>query len=214
MSQIFEGDESIVGTIEAAAERYPDQTAVIDASRFLSFGGLLQESRALAERIHSKCEPEAQIGVLLDNSVETAVAYLGCLLARRVYVPLAHYPDSMMPHVLTVLKLQAVIARPGMHLVVRGGPSVIDIETEGQVVGTSLPPSDASAVAHILLTSGTTTGVAKAVATDQLASLYSHRWRTALCPYQDDGVVGLAGLFRCCLAGYWPVHSTPTQHTS
>ena len=100
MSQIFEGDDSIAGTIEDAAERYAIQTAAIDASRFLSFEGLLQESRALAERIHRKCEPEAQIGVLLDNSIETAVAYFTCPLAWRVYVPLTHYPDSMIPHVL------------------------------------------------------------------------------------------------------------------
>jgi amino acid adenylation domain-containing protein len=84
------GHGATVGAlIEAQAERDPGAVAVIDGAEEVTYEELLRRARAVAGTLRQRgVERGDRVGVLLERSAGSAVAYCGVLLAGAAYVPL------------------------------------------------------------------------------------------------------------------------------
>ncbi|HJX27739.1 MAG TPA: amino acid adenylation domain-containing protein, partial [Thermoanaerobaculia bacterium] len=75
--------------IAAQADRTPDTVAVTAEGESLTYRDLLDRSRSLARHLRSLgVQPDGQVGVLAERSLEMIVGLLGTLLAGAAYVPL------------------------------------------------------------------------------------------------------------------------------
>ncbi len=169
------------------------RVGVIDGRSLLGYRQLLDRSQALAGRLCGVGAPGDPVGVRLECSAHTVVAYFACLRAGRCYTPLPASPAPGEEELIGRLGLVALITD-------RAAPSAVPRFHPAQDAASAVefPGTDPGAAAHLLLTSGTS-GVPKAVLTDQVGSLLSHRWRSELAPYRDDDVVG------CNVFGVWDV---------
>ncbi len=190
----------LMAALETAARRDPGRVALVDREQYLTFERLLDAIDRRTQLLAQRCQTGARIGVRLDCSVETVVTYFACLRAGMLYAPLASLPPIVMANVLRVLSLDAVLtdtASVDTVQAIRLSDRPVDREVE-------LPDVSPSQPSHILLTSGSTTGMPKAVITDQLGSMYSHAWRSTTFAYRDDDVVG------CNIFGIWD--AVPALH--
>lgn len=186
---------TLLDGLERSARRIPDRVAVIDRRRIITFRQLLQAIQRLATVLAQRGEVGARIGVLLDCSIDSVVAYYACLRAGMLYAPLPDRPPDILTNVLRTLSLDAVITNRSSL----GTTPVIQPETQPGKTKIAFPAPLPERPAHILLTSGTTSFVPKAVVTDQLGSIYSHAWRSGVFGYRADDVVG------CNIFGIWDV---------
>lgn len=174
---------------------------LVDETRHATYGELLQAIRARATLLLDSCPPGAHVGVLLENGIETAVTYFACLTAGMVYVPLALQPPAVMTRILDRLSLRALVTQQDMATAVGGTEDVPRLLVEDGPTNArhaKFPPPDPGRTAHVLLTSGTESGMPKAVATDHVGSILSHRWRETLWPY--DHAADVVG---CNIFGIW-----------
>jgi len=148
------------------------------------------------------------VGVLADTSLAGLVAYVACLQARVAYVSLDTLaPDALLEAQVSAcfecvqlctllcdasgkepaLRLSTAVQIPVLALdvcgqvdsAVSGTHSSAAVPLPGRVVGRRLA-ADVSALAHVIFTSGTSSGRPRAVLTDHTASILSHAWRWPL----------------------------------
>lgn len=75
--------------IEEAADRDADQPAMVCRGDELSYGDLVNRARSLAHSlIEMGVDPGDRVGILMNKSVETAVALYGIMMAGAAYVPI------------------------------------------------------------------------------------------------------------------------------
>ncbi|UCF66330.1 MAG: AMP-binding protein, partial [Acidobacteriota bacterium] len=75
--------------VERQAQRRPDEVAVVDGERTISYGELQQLSWQLAHVLQSSgLRSQDRVALWLDKSIEAIVGMLGTLAAGGVYVPL------------------------------------------------------------------------------------------------------------------------------
>jgi acyl-CoA ligase (AMP-forming) (exosortase A-associated) len=68
-----------------SAEKYPDKEAVIHNSRSLTYQQLFEESRKMAMFLkHLGLKKEARVAILLDKSIEQAIAFFGVSMAGGI----------------------------------------------------------------------------------------------------------------------------------
>lgn len=184
--------ETLYAGLASAARSRMERIAVVDDEGTMTYGELLDAVHALSAALTAGPAGPLRVGVSLDSSRDTAVAYFACHHAGAIYVPLGGNITSRSDGLAAWLSLDAVISRRSNGLAVRqvtpGKPAA---------AGSIVAQRDPGEPAHLLLTSGTTSGQAKAVFTDQTGSILSHRWRSRLCPYRPDDVVG------CNIFGVW-----------
>ncbi|MEV0678604.1 amino acid adenylation domain-containing protein [Actinosynnema sp. NPDC050436] len=139
-----------------AADRWPDAVAVCDsAGGRLTYAGLRGRAIRLALRL-SALGP-GPVAVLLDNTVDLAVAVLGVLASGRPYLALdtGHPPQ----------RRQALLADAGAVAVVAGGPVDADVPVlvlDGEVAAPQAVVIRPESLAYLVHTSGST-GRPKAV---------------------------------------------------
>lgn len=81
--------DDLVKMVLHMARTNPSRVAVSDETRILTYEQLMGLSWALAENLElAGVEPGDPVAVLTERSVDLAVAMLGCLIRRAVYVPL------------------------------------------------------------------------------------------------------------------------------
>ena len=188
---------TLLANLERAARRRPDQVVLVDATRTLTYQQLFAAIDLRTESLQDGRGVGARVGVLLQPSVELVITYFACLRAGMVFTPLSRLPAPVMAKVLALLRLDVLVTDEATDF----GVPTVSLRTTPPAPPAS-PPNirqTASRTAHILLTSGTSTGSPKAVTTDQIGSLHSHAWRTALMPYRPDDAVG------CNIFGIWDV---------
>jgi acyl-coenzyme A synthetase/AMP-(fatty) acid ligase len=114
------GFETIGGVhvIEAAAHRFPDNTAVDDGKIRLTYRDFLDRSYGAAKRILEMTAPDAVVCSLIGNSAAAPVIVTACAIAGRVLVPIdASHPRE---------RQAAIFAESGAQLVTLAGGEAVD----------------------------------------------------------------------------------------
>ncbi|WP_448440832.1 amino acid adenylation domain-containing protein [Mycolicibacterium sp. XJ2] len=159
--------------LAAAVAAGPDETAVVDGHRQLSYRDLDEWSTRLARLlIETGVGPERSVGVAMDRCAELVVAWWAVLKAGGVYVPLdANHPVERIATVLDAVDAVCVLtygvdalagagSRPVLSL---DGLDVRDHSADPITDADRLAPLTVDTAAYVIFTSGST-GVPKGVA--------------------------------------------------
>ncbi|QKN67382.1 amino acid adenylation domain-containing protein [Streptomyces coelicolor] len=159
--------ETLPALVRAKAGRTPDATAVEDAARSLSFGGLLVEVETLARvLVGLGVRRETRVGVLVERSVELVVALMGVTFAGGAFVPVdPDYPRERVEFMLANSAPEVLVCTEATRAVVPAGFAgtvlVLD-EPPAAEPDVALPPVASEDAAYVIYTSGST-GVPKGV---------------------------------------------------
>lgn len=155
---------SVDERILAAARRWPDEVAVEDRGRTLTYRQLERRSAALAARLRRLgVGVEDRVGVVLERSAELVLALLAVWRAGAAYVAVdPAWPRARGATVLADAGVAAVLVAPGAASAWRGRSAVVEVGagTETEDAGPA-PPLAAPAVgeerlAYVVYTSGST----------------------------------------------------------
>lgn len=186
---------------EAVAEALasqPARTLLADESSSIGNDELLEAIERRARALHARGTGNATVAVALPNGIELAITYFACLRAGLRYLPLPAAPPAVLSTLIDNLRPSLVVSDPSRTGRFAGHAVATPEELADGSAEAHLPAPDANRPAHVLLTSGTETGTPKAVVTDHVGSMLSHRWRSALWPYDaGNDVVG------CNIFGIW-----------
>lgn len=212
-------DEALLRRVIETPERI---CAVDQDGAAITFRALWDASSSLAARLEEGRVAQGLsacgVGVLADTSVGGLIAYIACLQARVAYVPLdALAPPSLLEAqaaaclesvCLCTLVCDRSSASPAERLAAATELPLIRLNSLGWEHGTSsagvkrpaaFPVSstnsrgaDTNDTAHVIFTSGTSSGRPRAVLTDHTASLLSHAWRWPLGSPAAHGAQDLA----------------------
>jgi amino acid adenylation domain-containing protein len=179
--------------ISDTAERQPEQAAVVDAQRTVTYRELIRESGAVAQRLVSNGvrigEP---VGVYVHRSAHLVTAMLGVLASGGAYLPL----DPALP----TERLGTMIVDSGAKLVVVSRHTAALLPADGfqrisvedalrgaRVSATQLPDVGDDDWCYVVYTSGST-GQAKGIAMPQSAVANLVAWQCRR-PYGPLGSV-------------------------
>jgi len=149
-------DQAVLGTplldsIARVASRSPNDPALVDGSRTLTYRELLEQVRALGQRIAALPAPPGPVAVLVGCDTDSVIALLAPLAAARPCFPL----DNTQPPE----RLNAMIAQARAPIIVTaqaGGSSVTRNADVGAVPSTEGVGWGLDVPAVILPTSGST----------------------------------------------------------
>jgi amino acid adenylation domain-containing protein len=144
--------------VEAQAERNPEAVALVDGAAEITYAEMLRRAHAVAGALRQRgVERGDRVGVLLDRSVGSVVAYCGVLLAGAAYVPL----DPVHPAARVVRGLEDAEAAivivdsqqpfplpPGV-----AGLTLAEAEAADPIPAVTVDPED---LAYVMYTSGST----------------------------------------------------------
>ena len=166
---------TLVDYLSSSSARWPDRTAIVDpGGDALTYAELDRRSSALAGFLAAHgVAPGDRVGVVLPKSATTVAALFGIMKAGAAYVPIDHSaPAERGRGILTDCQVRAVIVDAHSRALM---PSASDVPLAASlVVGESFDAAvaearpapdvarDASALAYILYTSGST-GIPKGV---------------------------------------------------
>jgi amino acid adenylation domain-containing protein len=159
---------SVLDRVEATAAAEPDRIALVEGDRTVSYGELVAISRRFAARLRDHgVARDTLVAVLLERSIEMAIAWLSILRAGGAFVPLdPHESELRSSEMCRSIGVQLVITAAALTGRVaaaapRIGISLLDPEASGDAIG---PRRDAEdGLAYVMFTSGST-GMPKAVA--------------------------------------------------
>ncbi|KOY62142.1 peptide/polyketide synthetase [Photorhabdus heterorhabditis] len=105
---------TLCSLIEQAVNRYPQHTAVVDASRQIDYHTLWSQSLTLAAHLQAQeNQTSSLIGVVMEKGWEQVVAVIGILLAGRAYLPIdASYPQQRIHQLLASGEVDTVLTQP------------------------------------------------------------------------------------------------------
>ncbi|MFI8829240.1 non-ribosomal peptide synthetase [Streptomyces sp. NPDC053431] len=178
------------------ARERPDEVAVIDGDRHLSYGELERRANALAYTLTSHDVQVGQrVGVLGQRCAEAVVAIVGIVKAGAVYVPLDEaHPLPRLQAMAEDAEIGALVALPGAAEHGLAGGPVLRVEDSA----VDDPPAPARPVtgedlAYVMFTSGST-GRPKAVGVRQrgITRLVVNTDYTTIAP--DDRVLQITAL--------------------
>lgn len=173
------------------ARRTPHAEAVVEARRTVSYDQLARRVHGLAGWLRGQgVGADDVVGVLMDKSADSVVAYLAALEAGGAFLPLElAYPDTLLAEVLADASPRVVLtqtdlasrlpaAQARLCLDDRAGTGAWadgDPAGDGSASGTP-SSSDPERLSFVVYSSGTT-GRPKGIANPHRAAVASYRWR-------------------------------------
>ena len=157
-------DLSLIAPFEKFAESQPNQFALVDGSRSLTFRELNEQANRLAHWLRALgAETDTRIGIALPRSAEAVVAILAVLKSGAGYVPLdPALPRERLSYILQDADPLTVITKSifSSKIEDRGGRTLeVDAEFKfaDQDYSSNLPVvGDAKSLAYLIYTSGST----------------------------------------------------------
>jgi amino acid adenylation domain-containing protein len=159
-----ERERNLTATVlvaEQVAAR-PDKIAVECDGRQLTYRELNNRANALAVVLaRYGVKPEVVVGVMVERSVDMAVAVLGILKAGGAYLPLdPAYPTSRLAYMLYDAGVRVVVSHRGLESrVSAGAATIVRLEDVPRDVGAERPGEVAIGpdnIAYLIYTSGST----------------------------------------------------------
>ncbi|HEX5493580.1 MAG TPA: amino acid adenylation domain-containing protein, partial [Mycobacteriales bacterium] len=201
-------DRLLHSDIVAQAISTPDRTAVVDATRVLTYRELLTEANAVATELRATGDPTGDpagtvVAVLMDKGWEQVVAVLGVLLAGAAYLPIDPAgPPSRTNAMLTDAGVRTVLTQPWTVAdlpdrdVVRvraGGSTDTGARTPATPASTgrTVDPDD---LAYVIYTSGSTGRPNGVMISHRAARNTIDDINRRFGVNGDDRVLGLSGL--------------------
>ncbi|MDQ8185823.1 AMP-binding protein [Pelagicoccus sp. SDUM812002] len=178
---------------------------LIDEERCLNAGGLVQRIEVIASNLVAQKASGRVVGILTDNTIDAVAAYYACLYAGAVVATLPRGVPAVTSQIIANGNVSILLTDRKNSSALQTQLPVIALDDLKRIEKTAIAPvSDPRLQAHLLFTSGTTTGKPRTVFTDHIGSMLSHAWRTKLWPYEPHDVVG------CNIFGMWDV--VPALH--
>ncbi|MDQ8091444.1 non-ribosomal peptide synthase/polyketide synthase [Bacillus amyloliquefaciens] len=146
---------------EEQSQRTPDQAAVIDKDRQLTYGELNKRANQLARTLRAKgVQADHPVAVISRNSIESVVGILAVLKSGGAYVPIdPEYPQDRIRYMLDDSQAEIVLMQRDVReqLSCEGVTILLDDESSYHQDDSDLEPlSDASHLAYVIYTSGST----------------------------------------------------------
>lgn len=191
----YPGPQTVHELFDAAADRYPDNIAVIFEDRVLQYRGLKEAANQWARLLREKdIKPDCTVAILLESSVEMVIAILAVLKAGGAYLPLEpNYPaqrikdlldDSEARVLLTISSFSDLLreVQPGIPVIYLDKEDVSVYSSSGiEAAGSS------SNLAYIVYTSGTT-GTPRGVMVEHKGLVNYTLWRIHAYNYTSEDV--------------------------
>ncbi|NHB91158.1 non-ribosomal peptide synthetase/type I polyketide synthase [Photorhabdus cinerea] len=156
---------TLCSLIEQAVNRYPQHTAVVDASRQIDYRTLWSQSLTLAAHLQAQeNQTSSLIGVVMEKGWEQVVAVIAILLAGRAYLPIdASYPQQRIHQLLASGEVDTVLTQPKFIQQI-SWPDNVHVISLNETLLNNLPvnPAKQSLSAHpedlayVIFTSGST----------------------------------------------------------
>ena len=171
---------------EAQVARTPDRVAVVCGADRITYAELDRAANQLAHQLQRRgVRPETAVGVCMQRSARTVVAFLAILKAGGVYVPLdPDYPDERLGFMLRDARVELLLtdSTVGHRITTETGPSVrrLLLDANGSAAPTSPPPCTATPdnLACMFYTSGSSGTPKSVMATHANYANYFHFWRS------------------------------------
>ena len=146
---------------EEQSQRTPDQAAVIDKDRQLTYGELNKRANQLARTLRAKgVQADHPVAVISRNSIESVVGILAVLKSGGAYVPIdPEYPQDRIRYMLDDSQAEIILMQRDVReqLSCEGVTVLLDDESSYHQDDADLEPlSDASHLAYVIYTSGST----------------------------------------------------------
>ncbi|KMJ47087.1 peptide/polyketide synthetase [Xenorhabdus khoisanae] len=156
---------TLCSLLEQAVNRYPQHTAVVDASRQIDYRTLWSQSLTLAAHLQAQENQDSPlIGVVMEKGWEQVVAVIAILLAGRAYLPIdAGYPQQRIHQLLVSGNVDTVLTQPQFAQQINWADDVQVISLDETLLNSlsvntgeprlSVQPED---LAYVIFTSGST----------------------------------------------------------
>ncbi|QOQ56761.1 non-ribosomal peptide synthase/polyketide synthase [Bacillus amyloliquefaciens] len=146
---------------EEQSQRTPDQAAVIDKDRQLTYGELNKRANQLARTLRAKgVQADHPVAVISRNSIESVVGILAVLKSGGAYVPIdPEYPQDRIRYMLDDSQAEIILMQQDVReqLSCEGVTVLLDDESSYHQDDSDLEPlSDVSHLAYVIYTSGST----------------------------------------------------------
>ncbi|OIK22018.1 non-ribosomal peptide synthase/polyketide synthase [Bacillus amyloliquefaciens] len=146
---------------EEQSQRTPDQAAVIDKDRQLTYGELNKRANQLARTLRAKgVQADHPVAVISRNSIESVVGILAVLKSGGAYVPIdPEYPQDRIRYMLDDSQAEIILMQRDVReqLSCEGVTVLLDDKSSYHQDDSDLEPlSDVSHLAYVIYTSGST----------------------------------------------------------
>nr|AFG19378.1 bacillomycin D synthetase B [Bacillus amyloliquefaciens] len=146
---------------EEQSQRTPDQAAVIDKDRQLTYGELNKRANRLARTLRAKgVQTDQPVAIITRNSIESVVGILAVLKSGGAYVPIdPEYPQDRIRYMLDDSQAGIVLMQRDVRkqLAYEGATVLLDDESSYHQDDSDLAPiNNASHLAYVIYTSGST----------------------------------------------------------
>ena len=154
------GPHCVHEAFEAQADRTPDEVALVDGARSLTYRELDRRANHLAKALIAQgAQPDQMIGIYVERSIEMLIGLLGILKAGAAYVPMdPSYPSERIALMLEDTRARVVVTTTNLAGSLPPRTHALCVDAAGEA-GEAVRPRVAMTgehLAYVIFTSGST----------------------------------------------------------